>query len=776
MRPGPTSVAPATDGTGSDPAPQSHAAPPPAAPPSRSWVTRTVPALLVALALAAYAAYVLLDTGTRQADVRSYALYWALCLVVPGTLVFKAIRGTAGSWLADLGLGATTGLVCELAAWATAESLGLQGQLRFWPVLTLVLLAPRGTRSRIRERPTRPWSLPAFTLVTAACAQVVWQVYRTYLREWPLPPTGRVYYPDLMWHLGLVNEATRSFPLGTPQVVDGGLLVYHWFSDAHIASASLITGVDTTTVLLRLWPLPVLVLGVALTAVLARRVGASDWAAAGAAALMSTTVTVPFWPSMWSGSNHLNPLSPSQVYSAPFTLLLVYALVDLLRARAGSRRAAVVLVVLAALGTSGTKSSALPIVLGGVALATVAALLLRRQRRTLLALLAGLVVVTAAAHELVAGGSFGAGLQLFSALSLTRPYRALHGQTVDFTTRVLAGTTDTPGVGALLLVGLLLIGTLMVLRLLAAFLPLFQRTLRGDLAAWLLSGICLAALVPFLGLGHIGYSEFYFVFGAVPFGCVLAMWSLSTLVQENDPGARVTAVVGACAAVVTLVVGWIRLRSPMGGSRAAVVDDLRSFVIGLTVTALVLLAVVAVGLLRRRRGDARWVPAALAAVVAAVVASGPLNVAVSETAPPASPPRQYALPLAQSTAALWVKRNVPADAVMATNAHCRNAAGASCDSRLWWISGLGGRRVLVEGWGYLPTAVAGFPDQALLRLNQAAFEHPTREAVQQLRDRGVSWLVAQTVPGSKPSADLGRFARERYRKGPIVIYQLPAVP
>jgi hypothetical protein len=129
--------------------------------------------------------------------------------------------------------------------------------------------------------------------------------------------------------------------------------------------------------------------------------------------------------------------------------------------------------------------------------------------------------------------------------------------------------------------------------------------------------------------------------------------------------------------------------------------------------------------------------------------------------------------LAESTAALWIKAHVPLDALLATNAHCRGAVQQPCDSRSWWISGLAGRRVLVEGWSYLPNGRDGYPDQALLRLNQTAFERPSAADVQALADRGVTWLVAQSVPGSSPSKALGTYAQERYRLGHIVVYELP---
>ena len=85
---------------------------------------------------------------------------------------------------------------------------------------------------------------------------------------------------------------------------------------------------------------------------------------------------------------------------------------------------------------------------------------------------------------------------------------------------------------------------LMQIRLAAMVLPVFIRPLRHDLAAWLLAGMCLAALGPFLLLAHPGYSQYYFVYGATPFGCVLWAWALSHLVgdsRERAVAASVTA-------------------------------------------------------------------------------------------------------------------------------------------------------------------------------------------------------------------------------------------
>ncbi len=239
--------------------------------------------------------------------------------------------------------------------------------------------------------------------------------------NYPLPPSGAPYYPDLMWHMGLIHEATRSVPLLTPQSVADGTLRYHWFSNAHIAASTLITGTDVAVAFLRLWILPVVVLIVLLTAVLAHRVSGRPWVGALAGWLVVPTLGYTFWPGTINPSNHLNPLSPSQVFSTALALLLVITLADLVRTEGRPRATTVVVAILAALATSGSKSSALPVVLGGVGTAFLAALVLRRNRLVLLGTGVVLALLAAVALAFVAGGDAGRASNSFRPCPSLRP-------------------------------------------------------------------------------------------------------------------------------------------------------------------------------------------------------------------------------------------------------------------------------------------------------------------------------------------------------------------
>lgn len=733
-------------------------------------VLRRLVAFVMTAAVLATAVAVALASHTPAVDVAKQIAYVFLGVLAPGTIVHRSLRGPRTTWVADLALGGATGLALELVAWATFTALSLQHLLWAWPLLTVPLLLVRGTRRRVLARPAESWGPWPAVALGLACMLMVLLVYRGYMARYPLPPSGAPYYPDLMWHMGLVHEATRAVPLLTPQSIADGPLRYHWFSNAHIAASAMMTGSDVAVVFLRLWILPIVVLVVLLTAVLAHRVSARPWVGALAGWFVVPTLGFTFWPGLLNPSNHLNPLSPSQVFSTALTLLLVITLVDLVRADGRPLASTIVLAVLAAVATSGSKSSALPVVLGGVAVAFTAALVLRRNRLVLLATGVVGALLAAFAFAFVAGGDAGSGYQLFSALSLFSPYREIVTQRPNLNTPVLDGLVHTPGVGPVLLISLLLIALLTFGRLLSGVLPFFQRALRTDLAAWLLAGLCLTPFLPFFVIAHGGYSEFYFLFGAIPFGSALWAWSIGELVGDSRTRAKAAAttfaVVGALTAVAAVALPS-RAR-PVG--REAQAAQLWTFVAQVAGFAAVLVAILLTALVLRRRGRDWLVPVAACAAVAPLLVTGSVNVLRLHLV--ASPPPNPHL-LSQDLAAGWIEDHVPLYDVMATNDHCLSGTGMRCNSREWWISGLGGRRVLLEGWAYLPGAAAnkGYDDPALYALNQAAFTRPDARTLGAVTQRGVRWLVADTQAGTV-SPKLSSLTTKVFQSGTISVYKI----
>jgi len=91
------------------------------------------------------------------------------------------------------------------------------------------------------------------------------------------------------------------------------------------------------------------------------------------------------------------------------------------------------------------------------------------------------------------------------------------------------------------------------------------------------------------------------------------------------------------------------------------------------------------------------------------------------------------------------------------------------------VSGLGGRRTVIEGWGYTSaakgtTAPTPFPER--LAVNDAVFTDPSLDTIDRLRrEYGASWLVADRSAG-RVSAELARFADPRFSSGQVTVYEL----
>jgi hypothetical protein len=129
-----------------------------------------------------------------------------------------------------------------------------------------------------------------------------------------------------------------------------------------------------------------------------------------------------------------------------------------------------------------------------------------------------------------------------------------------------------------------------------------------------------------------------------------------------------------------------------------------------------------------------------------------------------------------AAAMAWVDQHTANDAVVATNRHCVSGRERPwCLSLAFWVSGLGGRRTVLEGWGYTylvktPNYPTPFP--ARLAANDAVFTHPSASSIDRLRHLyGASWLVADTSAGPV-SPKLARFAVPRFVSGEVTVYQL----
>ena len=135
------------------------------------------------------AVVVAVASDTPGVDITKQIAYVLLGVVAPGTIVHRSLRGPQASWVADLALGAATGLALDSAAWAAFTALHVQQALWLWPALTLPLLLVPTARRRILARPTSSWGPWPSVALGLACMLMVLLVYRGYMVNYPLPPS-----------------------------------------------------------------------------------------------------------------------------------------------------------------------------------------------------------------------------------------------------------------------------------------------------------------------------------------------------------------------------------------------------------------------------------------------------------------------------------------------------------------------------------------------------------------------------------------------------------
>ncbi|MEV4346322.1 hypothetical protein AB0J83_17785 [Actinoplanes sp. NPDC049596] len=731
------------------------------------------------------AVIVLLKYDTPAGQIAIYGLYFALAVVLPGTLVMRALYGSRGNWPEDLGVGAAAGLVVQLIGWALAAATGVELLLPIW--IGLVVLAFLAVPKLWRHwRVSNPDPLPlAWSWGMAAVLLIVVLYGASNLRGTPLPPATFQIYQDIYYHLALVHEMMRTMPFHVPQV-DGEILRYHYLSDSDIASASMLTGIDPVMVYLRLWIIPIIAVGAMVFAVMARSVSGKWWTGPVAAAVgfggRALTLNGPIAP--FGGGNPFSILSPSQTYVIPLFGLFGLICVEALRGKQLRWMWAALPVL--AVAVAGSKSSALPPLFAGVGLAALVLLVRRRAMPWIAAgLLGSILFGVVVGLKLFAGGGAGTlALQPLATLRFMDPYE----RTLGTHDGILLGGFLPPGVanadgkGVLFIVFLLVWWVLAQLpRLLGLFVPLRNRAEgeRGqDVAYWMIGGVVVAGTAALWLFWHPSASQGYFFNGILPFAAVLTVCALADHAERFRLAAAGAAAAAAVGVLLLPKTPWPAKNTFVDWGQALGAPFL------IAAGAVVLLSAIALAVWRKRALLA--LPAALiAAVLGASLATGGDNLVTALDNPIPPVKEANAITDAEMRAALWLNDNAGQDDLVATNVHCfpiksKNA----CNSRAFWIAGLGGRRTLIESWGYSDSAVAAHgvnglpysfqpaPDLAAFDLNERVFAQGAAADVQKLRDTyGVKWLFADTRAAPVAPA-LAQAADVRYRDGSATVYEI----
>ncbi|MEU4567000.1 hypothetical protein [Micromonospora sp. NPDC023956] len=746
--------------------------PPGVAPTRRPVALRVVPPLVGYAVVAA----VLLATGTPVVDVVRFTGYALLGVLLPGTLVYRALRPRPHTLVEDLAVGAAVGLVLELAGWAVFTALGAPHLLWLWP---LAVVAPFVAVPRLRRhwRPTGHTPVPAGWAwsLTAVVVGFTGYLAESFLRPNPVLPTGegQAQYIDLAFQLSLAGAATHQMPPEVPQVA-GEPLHYHWFGFAHLAAASLVSGVDLPTVFFRLAVPALCALAAVLVAVVGWRVSGRAYVGVGAAALMFTVGEFGY-------ENGIRQLfgtqatfivwgSPSMTYSWVLLLPLLAALAELVGRARGSTvpplgRGAWVLAALFLAASTGAKASSVPVALAALGFTALVLLVTRRRVPRAVLGAAGLTLAaqlfaTAVLFRFV---SHGVTVDLFSGL---RPY-------------VPAGTSATALFWVAVTVAFLLN---LQLRLAGVLALVGVRRGRLEPVQLLLLGGALAGPAIYLLVGHPGSSNQYFVRAGFAFGVILSAWGYAEVLDRARLSSRGRVVLAAGAAGLALLLTVIQLRHPATAEAAAAygpVLPLLRWAVALAVVATVLgllwPALVGGWPALAGRGSAVLLTGALVAGAPGLV----LDAAAARRFPNGGAYAVVPMPASRVEAARWVHRHSSPDDVLATNVHCRVVTDGWCDARSFWLSGYAERAVLVEGWSFAPRMVgrpggayAPFWDPERLHANDAAFTAPTAAGLTGLRDRyGVRWLVLDRSVTPEPPA-LADLADERFRNDRMTVYRL----
>ncbi|WP_148574249.1 hypothetical protein [Nocardioides caldifontis] len=672
--------------------------------------------------------------------------------VLPGVLVWRAVRPRDGWLVEDLALGLCCGAALAVPAQLLALVTGLAAAAAAAPLLVAgALLAVPGTRARVRAARWAP--LPAWwgTLAVVPAVAAVW-VSVPVLRSTSVSWDGwGASYVDQPYHLALVGEVTHRWPPHYPQVA-GEPLEYHWFAHAWMAQLGTVSGASLDQVLLRFAPVLLTVALPLVVAVVAVRLSGLAVAGPLAAgfAFVAHSLDLGAFPEAWTPfALH----SPTQSFGSLVLAALLALLV--LRWRGEAPRGSLFVLLLLLVVGGGAKGTVLPVLLAGCLVATVVVAVVDRSRLRTVALdtvLTGAVLLVL--MRLVFGGGEG-GMVLTPFTSLARVNA----------TRFGLGDDLTLGTGLAITALSLLVAVVPVV---ALFALLGDRATRTDPGPWLLLGTAVAAYGAFVAFRHYGLSQLYFVMTAEVAVAVGAGWGLARLWQRA--GWRLLAGAAVLGAAVALAV---RLA---GGDGAA------GSLTGSWVQLLVFLAVVGLvaAVLLRGRG------AALAAAVAATAcAAGALSVDPYGRSTPseatARTPSAFASD--QVEAARYVRDHSDPDELVMSNRHCRSPRRqATCDARRFFVAAYTERSVLLEGWAYTMRAntsvespdenprTVPFWDPELLELNDGFYTDPTRQAAEELYERGVRWVfVDHTAPYDEA---IGDHAVERFRSANATVYEL----
>ena len=759
--------------------------------PSRAGV-RLVLAYVPALVLAALVLTSLVRTGVSGSDITRYVIYWVVAVVLPGKVVARALIGVRRTVIEDLALSAITGVSLEILAWVVGVVTGLGSIVRFWWVVVLLAgVAVPALRRQVLDRVPDRMRVGQATGLAVVVALILMQLDLTGFRFAPVPPHASGIFDDLWWHLSLVQEMMKYEPPQTPQVA-GVPFHYHYFADVQMASGARLSGVPPEVILFRLWPVAAVLLCVSLGFTLGRTLTRSVSGGVLSTGLMyAVPATAYIWPNIGTfAPSMFQYTSPSQILAESGIVVSALAIIELLRAGPSPRLAVWSAIVV--VGSAGDKSTIVPIVAAGAVVALVRAAATRSWSAVrLLGAITAVLAVLGVVILNYAAGTEGGKIVLFGTLRVIPSFTDLvpTSQLRGLNNGLVLDSIDSPRRLAIAVLAAAVLLGIHGYRL-AGISGLFRRHLRADLAVWFLVGAVLAGYGASLSFDQIGLSQVYFASTAAPLGAALTVRVLHDSVTRSAGNKRLVLLTGAVlgGGTALIVKKAVDIRENYGGFH-----DLERMLLPPTVVAVVAALSWLVWRLVRhgRPSDVAWA-VAFAAVLGLAIPN--LVQTTWDNAHSWVRPVHYRdygvgeqLPSGDLDAMIWLRSHSGANDVVMTNAHCVPVTAQAhpiCAARAFWVSGLSGRRVVLEGWAYTDKAqclqgVGGRTYSAQLspykkryRLNEAVFDKGDVSALDTMRaDYKVRWIVAVHSAGATPTLPADT-ARVRYDNGDVTIYEV----
>jgi hypothetical protein len=739
--------------------------------------------------------------GVSTGDLVKFAVYTLLANTLPGTLIWRAVRGRSSYLPMDLAFGTTTGFAVELPVYMVCRQFLEPVAVVAWPVVTILLfLAVPRLRGYWRGNGRRlPLGVSWFAAVAFlfVLGTISMSVFRWNSLSEPPADAMNVDFP---FQFALVGEFKHHVPLNTPWLTSSSL-VYHWYVYAHGAAASWLTGIEPQVLIMRLIPLPMVAAFVLVVIALVHRLTRRWWP--GALAVLLTVAGVAISPFAWTDRpayigiiTDVLWISPTQTYAALYFAAVVYVFAGIMRAEGADRRRPVPWIVLIVLlgALAGAKATFMPMVACGLLLAVALRLLVRRSiGAEAVALAIALCWLAFAQFVLYRAGSQGVALDPLQTIKWTPIGQAVMG-------RQVAADRWTP------IVGLTAASIIAMAFGWAGMIGLLRREWRMNPVIHLMLGFAAAGAGGLWAFVHPGLSQSYFARSASPYLAILSAIGLSALLPaaRKLPRRFVALAVGGSvltAAALVVVQQTLGHDAPKAMGTWSLRHALLPYgIFGLLMVVLVAVALVVAWRLRYRRPYALGLAVIMVlatAVTSGLVGAKPLWKGLTSGDSQrllSAPNNPVAIPVGAVEAARWLRDHSSPLDVVATNSHCRQEVGG-CDSRDFWLAAFSERQILIEGWSYTETSLeqgtvwdgllarTTFWNQPLLAANDAVFYRPTAAEVSGFtRANHVKWLVAvahtqdpSVIPRNHrltANPALGQYATERFHTGDVTVYQV----